>query len=74
MKGPLKKGVTFGQRYVDEAVMTMPRKELLSPLARSVASMVGNGVTDPIQTGWNRVRLRWMKPGLDGRLVSIEKD
>lgn len=51
------------QTFVDDPVYSRPKK-----VDASVAAAFGRKLR-PILTGYERVQLRWMKPGPDGKLV-----
>ena len=57
-----------GQSYVDEPIYTETKPV---PLAYELASAFGRPMDPLIRNldGHNRVRLRWMKPGPDGKLI-----
>jgi len=62
-----------GQPYVDDPIYrTINLKpEITTPIATGIAQAFGSAGPKPVQilTGYNHVRLRWMKPGKDGKLV-----
>lgn len=74
MKAPIKTQLKDGQRYVDDPVfktISKPKPELETPLALAVASMFNNKPPQEIRdfVGYERTRLRWMKPDWRGGLV-----
>ena len=72
---PLKAGpVQDGQRYVDDPVYKVigkVRPELDTELAHSIAQIFKTRPPQRIEdlVGYNRTRLRWMKPDGKGGLV-----
>jgi hypothetical protein len=56
-----------GQPYVDEAVIAKPKS--VSVIHENVAYIFGSRLPRPITIGYNRVKLRWMKPDGKGGLV-----
>lgn len=72
-RAPVRTSVDYeGQPYVDEPIITYPNSQFTSPIAESVSAAFNGGVPDiplPIQTGWQMVRLKWMKPDGKGGLI-----
>jgi hypothetical protein len=57
-----------GQARVDEPQYSTTRA---LPLAHSIASVFGRNIPEAVQVfeGYEPTRLRWMKPGPDGKLI-----
>jgi hypothetical protein len=57
-----------GQARVDEPQYSTTRA---LPLAHSIASVFGRNIPEAVQVfeGYEQTRLRWMKPGPDGKLI-----
>jgi len=57
-----------GQASVDEPIYETTQAR---PLAHSIASAFGREIPAAVQvfTGYETARLRWMKPGPDGKLI-----
>lgn len=56
-----------GQPFVDDPVCAMPKPA--TKMESSLALAFKRRLPQPIHTGYERVRLRWMKRGSDGKLV-----
>ncbi|CAB5221010.1 hypothetical protein UFOVP241_63 [uncultured Caudovirales phage] len=67
MKMPILTTVKDGQPYVDEPVYLMARKE--NQVEMTVRTMFERPPPPDILQHYQRVPLRWMKPGPDGKLV-----
>lgn len=82
---PILTSLTDGQSYIDDPVYVGPAPHLLTKLADALAEIYGhvyyvtgaNGgqirkrsdVPEPLLVRYNHVKLRWMKPGADGKLI-----
>lgn len=64
---PLRTTLVDGQNYLDEPVYVKPLPA--SELERSLSRAFGRPQLKPILVAYEHVRLRWMKPGRDGKLV-----
>jgi hypothetical protein len=56
-----------GQKYYDEPVYLHPKPA--TPIELSLAHAFGRKLPESLLAGHERVKLRWMKPGPDGKLV-----
>lgn len=56
-----------GQPYVDEEVIAWPRNP--EPVEAEIRKMFRRGLPPPILLAYNHVRLNWLKPGKNGKLV-----
>lgn len=66
-----------GQPYIDEPIYIThePKKDLVSPLARSLAEIYRYKLQDPVKelVGYQMVRLNWKRPDKNGNLVPRDK-
>jgi len=59
------------QKFVDQPVYAVPKKELTSIIARSISKAINHDVDrtqKPVIVGHERVELRWMEPDGKGGL------
>lgn len=56
-----------GQPFVDEPIHVYPIPE--TELQGAIRAMFRRRSPPPLIIGYERVRLRWMKPGPDGKMV-----
>ena len=66
-KAPMRTAVVDRQNYVDEPVYAKPKP--VPALDRAIATVFGRTQPGVILLGYERVRLRWMKPDGKGGLV-----
>lgn len=66
-KAPLRTTLVDGQPYVDDPVYVKPNP--IPTLERALGAAFGRPLPEPIMVGHERVRLRWMQIGADGKLV-----
>ena len=67
MNKPLLTTIKDGQPYVDEPVYLEPKRE--SKLQTSIREIFERPAAPQLLSHYDRVKLRWMKPGPDGKLV-----
>jgi hypothetical protein len=58
-----------GQAYLDEPVYVKPKPEYVSPIAVAIAEMFDRKPPEPIKVAHNRVKLRWLTPDKNGKLI-----
>ena len=58
-----------GQRYVDEPIVVYPKRRSIIEASIAAAFNPRERLRSPITVSHERVKLRWMKPGQDGKLV-----
>jgi hypothetical protein len=67
MVSPSPQAITHqGQEFYDEPVKVWP-----TPIASSVQKALGARPSLPVTVGYERVKLRWMKPDGQGGLVPV---
>lgn len=59
-----------GQPYVDEPVFVSPKPELDTTIAQVVRAIFGRPPLRRILLGYQRTRLRWVKPDGKGGVVA----
>ena len=67
MNKPLLTTIQDGQPYVDEPVYLEPKPETL--LQAAIREVFKRPAARRLLSHYERVKLRWMKPGPDGKLV-----
>ena len=67
MNKPLLTTVKDGQPYVDEPVYIDPKQETI--LEAAIRDIFKRRPARRLLSHYDRVKLRWMKPGPDGKLV-----
>ena len=67
MTAPLRTTISDGQPYVDEPVYIEPIRETF--LEAAIREIFKRRPLPRLLTHYDRVKLRWMKPGPDGKLV-----
>jgi hypothetical protein len=65
----LDKVLRVGQEFIDEPIYVKPRGEHMTLIARSLRIAYGRKDQKPILVRHERVKLRWMKPSPDGKLI-----
>ncbi len=63
MKGPLQPGIAHeGQAYVDEPIQVKPKRQSILTSSVEKALDPNNPGIAPLTIGYQRVRLKWIKP------------
>lgn len=57
------------QKWIDEPVYTNPLTKFTSNVARSVQRLFKSKPPQPEIIGYDRIRLNWMKPDGNGKLI-----